>query len=551
MRTSTLALLALAACGRGEITLDPLAPDTPGNPDILVAGVQISPERAFTDTDLSVTATAQADNPDTLQWRYVWYVDGQAVQDGESATLAASQHRRDQEVFVRAVATDGEWPSAPGQSPTITILNTPPTLAGASLAPAEVRATDVLTCTAREPFDLDGDPVTPRFSWWIDGERVALDSATFGPNAFRRDQDVACSIVPFDGTDIGDQVQSQSITVLNSPPRIQSVRVAPSPAFTNSTLTGEVVASDPDGDAVSYGWQWRVNDQEAGTSAALTGSAFRRGDTVTVTVSATDGLDRAEPLTSAAITIQNSPPTAPEVVIDPEDPRKGQSLVCEIATPSVDADDDRLTYVVDWYLDGAKYDGTTRSTLHSGDTLPGAATEVGQSWTCRAQAWDRIDTSPWSADSEAVVIDEGVWVLDIPVAQLINQGVQCWASNIRYSCSGGGYGFWWDDPADIMPESVEVEYNHGFNCSTTGTRTASLNGATVGSASTGDSGNCTCATSAPTWVKGMRFTPPGRYDPGSRNDWTMSRFGCEGFTALPDWARDDGTPIYARVTLRY
>ncbi len=543
-------LLALAACGQGQINIEPGDTDAPGNPDIQVVEVRIEPVDAYTNDDLQVIARAEAVNVDALTWRYLWEVDGQTIQDGPSDVLPATAHRRDQTVLVRAIATDGEWPSAAVASAPITILNSPPSMTDIGISPAEATAAGALTCTAGGFDDLDGDTVRARFSWWVNGAEIPLDSATFGPGAFRRDDVVSCSATPTDGTDDGERLVSDEVLIANAPPEIQALRIQPDPAFTNDTLTAEIVARDLDGDALAYGWSWTVNGVEVGSASGLPGSAFVRGDRVRVTATATDGIVRSAPFASAELTIRNSVPTAPGVEIDPPEARKGQALLCDVVLPSTDADGDRVTYIIDWYRDGVKYTGATRTTLFDGDTLPGSATKEGEVWTCQAQAWDRTDTSPWSDSSGEVEIAEGVWVFTIPQSQLLNQPFACWTGPERYTCNGGGYGFFWTDEADIPPDSIEIEYNAGFNCGV-GTRTASINGDTVGSAPTGDSYNCGCRRDLPSWNKKVTYEAPESYEPGGRNEFLMTRTSCEGYSPEPDWAREDGTAIFARVTVRY
>jgi hypothetical protein len=52
------------------------------------------------------------------------------------------------------------------------------------------------------------------------------------------------------------------------------------------------------------------------------------------------------------VTIRNTPPTAPSVVVEPERPRRRDSLSCRIAAPSVDKDGDRVAYAYLWWKNG-------------------------------------------------------------------------------------------------------------------------------------------------------------------------------------------------------
>jgi hypothetical protein len=62
---------------------------------------------------------------------------------------------------------------------------------------------------------------------------------------------------------------------------------------------------------------WQANDREVGTGTTLAGSLLGKGDSVTVTVTPTDGESEGEPVTAGPVVVQNSPPSAPVARIDP------------------------------------------------------------------------------------------------------------------------------------------------------------------------------------------------------------------------------------------
>ena len=88
--------------------------------------------------------------------------------------------------------------------------------------------------------------------------------------------------------------------------------LSPTSVGTNDTLTASVSAADIDSDTISYSYVWKVN----GTTVAATGSTlsgvsyFSRGDSVTVTVTPTDGTTAGSAMTSSAVTVSNSAPSA-------------------------------------------------------------------------------------------------------------------------------------------------------------------------------------------------------------------------------------------------
>jgi hypothetical protein len=111
-----------------------------------------------------------------------------------------------------------------------------------------------------------------------------------------------------------------------------------------------------------------------------------------VTVTADDGTITASG-TSAAMTIQNTAPTAPVISIDPEEPMPGtDDLVCLIDTASSDDDGDALTYTFDWDVDGLAWTGSTYTTYEVGDTIDGADVGGEEEWACEVTPDDGDDS---------------------------------------------------------------------------------------------------------------------------------------------------------------
>jgi hypothetical protein len=90
---------------------------------------------------------------------------------------------------------------------------------------------------------------------------------------------------------------------------------------------------------------------------------------------------------SDEVTICNSPPTAPAVVVTPELPLAGDALAGSIATPSSDADGDNILYTFAWYKDGVLQPQFTGSAVDAGYAAKG------QTWKCLVTASDGTDSS--------------------------------------------------------------------------------------------------------------------------------------------------------------
>ena len=82
----------------------------------------------------------------------------------------------------------------------------------------------------------------------------------------------------------------------------------------------------------------------------LSASAFDKGQEVSVIVTATDGTREASGTLSA--TVLNTAPEAPDVGVSLPQTGPGGDLLCYLLTPSLDADDDAISYTMAWSVDG-------------------------------------------------------------------------------------------------------------------------------------------------------------------------------------------------------
>jgi Domain of unknown function (DUF1996) len=92
----------------------------------------------------------------------------------------------------------------------------------------------------------------------------------------------------------------------DKPPKMDSVKILPAPAYATDTLTAQPVnLRDPDGDAITCSYAWKVNGKPVGgDSIQLDPSLFTIGDVVSVTVTPTDSWGvQGTPVTSTPVTI--------------------------------------------------------------------------------------------------------------------------------------------------------------------------------------------------------------------------------------------------------
>ena len=136
-----------------------------------------------------------------------------------------------------------------------------------------------------------------------------------GVQYFDKNQTVSVTVTPSDGVNQGVSV-SESVLVENSLPEGLSIRLEPTaPSHLAQDLVCEISspATDADGDAVTYTFDWYVNGQPYSGSALTT---YRTGDTIVASeldggliwrceVTANDGQDDAP---AAGVEVEVLPP---------------------------------------------------------------------------------------------------------------------------------------------------------------------------------------------------------------------------------------------------
>ena len=119
------------------------------------------------------------------------------------------------------------------------------------------------------------------------------------------------------------------------------------------SLTGsaqvQVYAEDPEREAVSFHYQWYVDNAPiAGqTSATLPPEFYRRGQTVFVEIIPTDGTNKGQLYRTAGVVVGNSMPKITAISLVPQTARAGARL--EVQVQASDPDQDRVDLTYKWY----------------------------------------------------------------------------------------------------------------------------------------------------------------------------------------------------------
>src|SRR5207253_2896973 len=136
---------------------------------------------------------------------------------------------------------------------------------------------------------------------------------------------ITVEVTPNDGTVNGTTATSDTATVINTAPVIDSVAINETSPTTNQTLHVTVTSHDVDSDTVTYTYQWfKTGTAISGaTSSTLDLNAAGNGskaDAISVQVTPNDGTVNGSAVTSPAVTIANSAPVIDSANIDETSP---------------------------------------------------------------------------------------------------------------------------------------------------------------------------------------------------------------------------------------
>ena len=177
---------------------------------------------------------------------------------------------------------------------------------------------------------------------------------------------------------------TQNVTGTNATPVEGSVSLAPLAPKTDQTLTASTAGfTEPDGEPLTYHYRWLRNGTTiaGATSPTLNLSqagAGDRGDAIRVEVHATDPGGRASDPVAATVTVANTAPAAGTVSVKPSAPSSDE-IVSARPTGFADNDGDAVSYVYQWFVNGAAIGDATGRTLdlsEPGHGDPGDRVEV-------------------------------------------------------------------------------------------------------------------------------------------------------------------------------
>jgi fibronectin type 3 domain-containing protein len=339
------------------------------------ATVSLSTSAPHTNDTLTATATKTDPDGQPVTLTYTWKVNGVIKRTITSASTftdsfhlsAVDNGDKGDQVSVEVTPNDGIADGATS-SATATVANSDPVF-NQDLGDCSDLEGAVVSFSAAAS-DADGDALTYAASGLPPGVSVdsstGLVSGTVAAGAAAASP-YSVAVTVRDGSVIAATDSfTWTATSVNHAPVVDSVAIDQSAPRTNDTLTASVQAHDPDGDPLTYSYQW-LKDGAAvigatGTTLALsTAGNGDKGDQLALRVTASDGPASSPAVTSPAVTVANSAPAA-TVVLNDHSPTTDAVLTATATKSDTDADPVSLTFV--W-----KTDGVTKRTITTAGAL--------------------------------------------------------------------------------------------------------------------------------------------------------------------------------------
>jgi len=152
--------------------------------------------------------------------------------------------------------------------------------------PGEAKPGDLLECDP-EVLAGVGGLTTLSYQWKRNGETIAgATGRSLETKGFKKGDLLTVTVTPRDSLGEGKAISSKGIKLRNSPPVIVRLDFGPRNPTAGQDLTASVEAKDEDAEPISYRFRWWRGGQEiSGVSGpTLSGTLFKRGDEITVSV---------------------------------------------------------------------------------------------------------------------------------------------------------------------------------------------------------------------------------------------------------------------------
>ncbi len=342
--------------------------------------------------------------------------DGEAVAVATSWTInglpAATINAPQPDDVIGCTAT----PTAAGvagktvEADVVVVTNAAPSLGGVTLVgqPAPATSASQLSCAAEGFLDEDGCDVPGQaYAWYRNGALLpAATGPTLATGSVQKGDVVVCVATPSDGLAFGSPIQSNVLSIANTPPVATAVSVVPPVGNQVTTFTCVAEATDADGDTLTWSTVWRLNGQviPGAIGNTLTQVAFE-SDGALLRCEATphdaEGAGQGKASANAAL-LADAPPKVTAVLVAPDAPDTTDDLVCSATASDPEGDPTALTYT---WLRLEAQGGLVPIAGATGPVLPAEATGHHDVVVCRATPNDGKLAGPSMSSAPVTVLN--------------------------------------------------------------------------------------------------------------------------------------------------
>jgi hypothetical protein len=157
----------------------------------------------------------------------------------------------------------------------------------------------------------------------------------------------------FGNLSCGPQDGKKLKPITNSPPVISSIDLLPEKPTAESEITAFTQGHDPDGDLITYQYQWLRNDEEitGENKNSLKSGMVKKGDFIRVRITPSDGKTNGAAFLSSPLRILDSSPIIREVWIEPKVAYVTDRLRANVKSSDIDGDSMNCSY--QWEVNGS------------------------------------------------------------------------------------------------------------------------------------------------------------------------------------------------------
>ena len=293
------------------------------------------------------------------------------------------------------------WTTSVVQLPENVPVNGPPSVSNVILAPTDPVTSNQLSLSYSYS-DPDNDQESgSEITWYRDSQALpqgTINGLSVPASETQKGQEWYATIRPSDGTDYGNTVTSNTVTIANSAPSLVAPIITPASPEQGDDLTVSYSAADDDQDVLTISINWYLDGAlvtEFNDDITVPSIATRHGDEWRVEVTVSDGT-LTETRSSQVITIGdstqiNSPPELSSLEISPTYPVTSDNL--QVIYTAEDLDNDQIIDVEIEWLVGSSLTSQVSS------SIPAVETQKGQLWTVKVRVNDGKDWSIWYESS--------------------------------------------------------------------------------------------------------------------------------------------------------